>query len=859
MPFPRLVRRVCSLALGALCLVVRAHAQAPRALCAEPEVRWSFGPLAFESAPLLLEGHVLANGRDATGRRALVVLDASSGRVLSRTLFAATSELVPATSGARVALRSAAQRIDVLRLRAARLVSERSLTHASSLSAPQFLTSALGGGDDLLLRQGPELARYALERSAPRWTARVPGAFAGTPAARGRQVFGAWYDGTGAAHLARLDGESGEVQADVLLGRHRDGRVPEENEPVALFAGEHDVFLQLAHGLPSSGGGELAWVRVPLEGERFGEVTLHDYAAMPFTTDDGWVAPEHSGSGVRWLLARLVEGRERVIELAAPTHHAWLSACVTPAAGAGDVLYLGPCAADARTLQVLWKRAAAPRFAPVPALDGLLVIEGDQLRLLSSSGPVADPAERAVRELVTREERALGERLLQLGAQALRGNDAELAQGYALEAEGLGAGGRMLELLRGQLERAGAAPGTVAVDPRRRTALLGEEQAARAALPESLATAARAARDLGEKQALLAELFRHAPEHAGGLLELARLLPRGASVAPGEARAWLEFLALGGERPFELLDVPSGDTLRAEQQRLKGERESWRPDARGFQSERLLVVTAGARPDAVARTLRSGELVCDVLEELFGGARGAAGRLELVLYPTREEYLAHSGTDLGGLESVLGFTAGHFDLQSQVSRLFLPGEDEESSRLLAVSAHELTHHWLAVRSRFGPPRAEKSTPGFWIVEAIATWVEELELDVEQRSWRTRALRAPSLDSVRNARAGELLGWSALLSMPFEQYTRLETRATCTLSLDWQLGSQAPRGPMQLFYAQGAALAHYLYESDGGAHRALLFQAVEAFYAGKPLDVAQALGVSAEELGERVRGFARGVR
>jgi hypothetical protein len=45
--------------------------------------------------------------------------------------------------------------------------------------------------------------------------------------------------------------------------------------------------------------------------------------------------------------------------------------------------------------------------------------------------------------------------------------------------------------------------------------------------------------------------------------------------------------------------------------------------------------------------------------------------------------------------------------------------------------------------------------------------------------------------------------------------------------------------MQLFYAQGGALAHYLYAAAGPEGRALLLHAVEGYYKHAPVDVARA--------------------
>jgi len=332
-------------------------------------------------------------------------------------------------------------------------------------------------------------------------------------------------------------------------------------------------------------------------------------------------------------------------------------------------------------------------------------------------------------------------------------------------------------------------------------------------------------------------------------------------VAASETRAWLDFLELGSDlsAPIELVGEPAaGEKPSPEQVRLAAQRKEWRADAIGYRSGRLLLVTAGAPPDAVARIVRTGELACDVLESVFERARGPGERLEVLLYPTREDYLARSGKDLGGIETVLGFTSGHFDVEAGVSRLFLPAEDERGTRLLDVSTHELTHHWLATRSGLGAPRAAPSAGGFWVVEAIATWAEELRLDPERHAWSTAPERAASIDTLANASPRDLLPWRSLLQTSFDGYCKLETRPVCELSLDWQLGMRAPRSPMQLFYAQGAALAHYLYEGEGGANRALLVRAVESYYRGQPLDLAKTLGTDPDELGERVLAWARSV-
>jgi len=815
-------------------------------LAADPEVRWSFGPFAFECEPRFEDGRVLAAGRDGTGRRALVVLDDASGRMLSRTLLAASAPLELDAAGERVAVRTAPERVELFRLRGARLLAERSFQDAGTLSAPCL------EGDELFLREGGELVAHDLTRAEPRWRARVPGSFAGAPAVLGREVLATWLDASGVLHLSRLSRDEGALLEDAALGRTTGGARLLPDGPRVVAHAER-VFVHVPDGIPSVRGPSLEWVRVPTEGGRFGSPTLHALLADPLECERGWIAPESLSDGrLRWILAESTQrpgaGGVAVLELAAPDHHAWLAACRVGASRASGVLYLGPCAAAEHDLSVLWRRAATPDYRPVPVPGGLLVVEQGVLRRLAGPAPVPDAHARRAREVAVGLERAQGERLAQLAAKALRAGDAELAERLVPEAEGLGASGRTLDLVRAEAERRRAdRPERSARE--RHGALEVEEVEVRAALPRELAEAAARAADPRDRRALLGELFRRAPEDERGTAVLARLLPPGAAAA--EPLAWLEFLERAAARPMAPIDERTG-----EDPALERERQEWRSDVVGYRSERLRVVTVEARPDAVARTLEAGEILCDEMVRTFGAERLGAEPLELVLYPTREEYLAHSGEDLGGLESVLGFTAGHFDLGARVSRLFLPADDRDGVRLEEVSKHELVHHWLATRSRFAPLRSDTKTTGFWVVEAVATWAEEQRLDPVRREWRPALARAASLDTVRNARPEELLPWSTVLGASFEEYTRLETRPTARLSLDGQLGTSAPRSPLQLFYAQGGALAHFLLHAAGGRERELFLRAVEGWYRGAPLDVAAELGLTTAELGERVAAWAR---
>src|SRR5688572_13871105 len=510
-------------------------------LTRDPVERWSFGPLTFEAEPEPWDRHVLVTGRDASGRRVLVVLEAESGRVLSRTIFPSSVPLATAASGERVAVRTAPNRVDLLRLRSGRLLQERAFVHADSVSAPRL------AGEELTLREGDELARYDLGRRDALWRARVPGAFRGTPAVQGEHVFAGWYEADGGAHLAWLEGASGGVRGDVVLGGNRAARASAERDVLAVVRVGASVFVALSPGLRSTGGAEFPWARAAFDGQTLRALgTLHALLARPLEIDEGWVAPERTqDGGARWILVEGEPGSERLLELAAPRHHAWLSACTAPASRAGDVLYLGPCAADARSREVLWRRGTGPSFRPVPVPGGLLVIEGDRLRCLGSEPRPAASVQREerVRALVALAERALGEELAQVARAALRGGDAEKAALLAGEAGALGASGRTLELLQDEAERLRSGPPAPKVKGLEAT-LAAREREARARLLDELARSARLASDQGTTRALLGELFDRDPGHARGLELLEALLPPATEVRAADPRDWLEFLEL---------------------------------------------------------------------------------------------------------------------------------------------------------------------------------------------------------------------------------------------------------------------------------------------------------------------------
>jgi hypothetical protein len=848
---------VLGLLLAALVL-----GRAPRAqdadsapLLVPPVEAWSFGPLQVEGAPIVANGGVLVPAREVSGRRIVAWFTLDEGRLVSRSVFPGNEPLALARSGERLAVRSGGGRVDVVRLAGGRLTVERTFVDAVPSSAPVL-------EDELLFaRFGPSLVAWSVTRREPLW--RLEGhEIRGDPMAHPRGLLALGHDSAGRPQVLCLDRATGAVQTQIELGAPS-ADLPALDATCEWAVRDAQVFVRPPVAPRSTGGRAFPWAAVTLDEQGFkGPVSLFDLAAAPLGVPDldgTWVAPEvlraSEPPAVRWLLAS--EGGARTLELSSDTHHLWLQHVRAPAARAGTVLYLGANAVSLPDLEVLWRRPTDDlRFAPVPVDDGLLLVDGDHLRFLRAPPQPASLDERRAHELVADLDRRHGERLVQVAVKFARAGDGAAAMAFLDEAEALGVQARTVERARTEIERQGDLR---APDPRRIQAASAELAAIQERVPRELAEAVRHAAEPGTAHALLEALGRRCPE-APALVELLNArLPSAARLESASRSSWIEFLARRDALGLELLDPTPGDErLVPGCARVLAERASWRPDVVGYRSTSLLVVAPQDDPGAVARVLEAGELVLDVLGQVLGsrpdGARDAP--LEIVLYPTRDEYLAQCPGDLGGLEAVLSWTAGHFDAGADVSRLFLPEGDARRARLLAVAAHELTHHWLARRSPFGSPRATRETPGYWIAEAIASWAEELALDPARGTWRADDPRAASLDTVASTPADELLDWGRVLALGAAEAQGLETGATSRTTLTWQLGQFADRSPLQLFYAQGAALAHFLYRGEGGRHRELLIRAVEGYQEGRPVDVARALGRTPAELGERVQQFAR---
>lgn len=481
-------------------------------------------------------------------------------------------------------------------------------------------------------------------------------------------------------------------------------------------------------------------------------------------------------------------------------------------------------------------------------LRSLLLAERDDGTLLHA--PDFDARLRGYRHLA---DRALRERCLKLAREALQVGDRLLAAELLDRAEAAGLAGRDTGELKLRLLR--TAGGGVPSDRLRR-------EAAKAAglfadLLAQRARAAGAADPAGLR--LLREALRADPASAAALTLLRERAP--ADFPAGDARVWLDWqidLLADGARFAPPATPP-----------LARARAQWRRDLEGIAADPFLLVTPVRDSYVIGRCLAHGRLVDRALASLFPSDAGEPTRppepMTVLLFESAQEYETTAGLGREPADpSTLRWTAGHYSPADRVSRFFWLKDRDGERRIVGTCAHELTHQWLEERH----PRAARAervgatplSPGFWIVEGFATFVEEGVFDLDAGRWDPFDPRARSLDIV--ACLGPetaFLDWSTFYALSQAQFGALGHEAELGCVRQWSFRVEA-LSRSRLFYEQAAATCHYLFHAHDGDLRARLLRYVDDYYAGNAdrLATGAAFGIEPAELGRRVVAFARAV-
>ena len=824
----------------------------------EPVEAWRRGPARFEGEPVVWGRRVVTAIKSSESRRTIRAFDLETGKLLFQHRLKATVPLELSLWEDLLAARVSEERAELFRIRGSRLLPVRTFQDRGGVSAPLLFE------DEIYVRMGNDLVAYAPRTREPRWIVRVEGGFRGTPSLRGPNVYAGWYDGAGNLRIgvhARRDGRS---LVETRAGHHGRRSIP-HSARLTLSVHADDVFCEYPFPAESTDGRSFTWGRVARAGG--GSAALHPYGVMPVPFGPGWIVREELDRGrSRWITARKeTEGLSARI-LSDARNQPWLTAFEQPTSIAGDVAYLGGSAVSLVDDSLRWRRESRLTERPVPANGVVLWVEGKTLRAMRSGSPPPTATEQRASELVAGIEGRLALDLSGLADKALRAGDLGRSERLLHEALELGATEPLLERTRQRLDGLSGASRPPALDRGKLRVLEREEARLRSRPQGELLELARGTADTPLARELMRRLFERDPRHTEAASTVLGWVPDDFPRTRGalDPLSWLDFLDVYERKSVRYLAPPHSKRDRtAGEEALLRERGRWRRDVGGYLSERLLVITPPGRPGAVARSLELGELVCDLLEELFGsgGSQANAAPLTMLLYETREEYIRQSRRERSGPEIGLGWTAGHYSSAENLSRMYVPEDDGTYGELLGIYAHELTHHWLEVRSPMsrdvGRPLRTLEQPGYWVGEGFATLIEEFLLDPRRGTWDSENPRSPSLDTLASATPDQLLPWDLVLGASYTEFTQLGTEPDRTIPLTWRLGVRSRRSPIQMFYAQAGAVSQYLFNAEGGRHRRSLVQYVGAWYRGdeERLDPRRAFGLSAGELGRQAHAYA----
>jgi hypothetical protein len=192
--------------------------------------------------------------------------------------------------------------------------------------------------------------------------------------------------------------------------------------------------------------------------------------------------------------------------------------------------------------------------------------------------------------------------------------------------------------------------------------------------------------------------------------------------------------------------------------------------------------------------------------------------------------------------------------------MFLPPEDREFGQVVPTYAHELTHHWVDQRyPRFTDrERTGAGGRGYWVVEGIAEYVSELELDITGEAAPVPNPRAYSVDIVAHAAAAGLHPWSALFELDQGRAQALSHERRIEVPVRWRLGMLRKVSLVNVFYAQASAATHYLLLAEEGRHREAFLVYLTEQYRGRlePGAIQARFGMPPDEFGARIVAWCR---
>ncbi|MHC4549432.1 MAG: hypothetical protein ACYTEZ_11720 [Planctomycetota bacterium] len=444
------------------------------------------------------------------------------------------------------------------------------------------------------------------------------------------------------------------------------------------------------------------------------------------------------------------------------------------------------------------------------------------------------------------------ELLVALLEQALKARSRKLSRRLLEMAEASGFTGKQAEALKRKLER--LEQGATSPDRAQAQQVATRLREVEAIHPDLLVRRARTARGTDGLRLLRAAL-RLDPLHAAANALLEERAPKDFPL--GNRSFWLDF--------HLDLEAKGARLVPHEQEDFQRARRLWRKDLYGIKAGQIRLLTTVQDTRTVGRCLAYGRLVCDVLAEMFktDHPRPRYSQALLVfLYPSKEEYLSRSGTARRIEDRVfLETTAGHYSPLERLSRVVWDNDRDAERRIARIFMHELTHHWVTeLNPRYSNAelRLQPNLPGYWVVEGIATFVQEGRYDVESGAYELFDRRSTSLDTVHVlSRQGKLLPWAAVYAMDYRTFKELPRDAgVIRIIRKWHVGEWG-LSRARLFYEQATATFHFLYHGEQGRYRQQLLDYITSHYTGQrpKLSTDAAFGLTPAALGSKVEAFA----
>jgi hypothetical protein len=287
----------------------------------------------------------------------------------------------------------------------------------------------------------------------------------------------------------------------------------------------------------------------------------------------------------------------------------------------------------------------------------------------------------------------------------------------------------------------------------------------------------------------------------------------------------------------------------------------------GFRTRNILLYCMDQDPAVCGKSLFLAEGTIRSLQVLLNAGAvepvsSDAQRLEVRIHKNRKAYLEEqSATGAKAME----WSGGYFSPAEGISRFYVDrGEKDrdppDMKELGRVLTHELTHHYMEVRWIGG--RRGGGGAGYWVIEGMATFVENQAVQMDRRGFSFDDRTVEDLDALATieGQGSGLFKAERFVDMNHGDFDKLSNSLLARVKLRSSIGEKnfTERG---LWYAQAGALTFFFLHEKGAEGRERFVSYVRQHYMGSaPRPGWAALGYdAAEDLDKEFFGFLKRLR